>query len=231
MEKQKETTNIPAIIYLRNFIYGRPGRGLALGEQLKALADLNYLERTLNEQSTSINALKEQTEIASGAAMKVSGYLDSIVAAIEATTHGKNCTTNYVHKTVINVISAISKTESAYREALDMQGAPQQVSRSLAAALAFHSLKILPEYFDAVFTGCKKAELRLNDRDSPFSVGDYLILNEWKLNAGYSGRKIIVEVTDVTSCDFAIPNYVMLSFEGIDSIACRLGGFDGGIPF
>ncbi|HHG9959418.1 TPA: DUF3850 domain-containing protein [Yersinia enterocolitica] len=229
MEKQKESTDIPAIIYLRNFINGRPGHGLALGEQLKALADLNYLERTLNKQSTSINALRKQVEIASGAAMKVSGYLDSIVAAIEATTHGKNCTTNYVHKTVINVISAISKTESAYREALDMQGASQEVSSSLIESPAIHALKILPKYFDAVFTGCKKAEFRLNNRD--FSVGDYLILKEWELNAGYSGRRIVVEVTDVTPCNFAIPNYVMLSFEGIDSIACRLGGFDGGIPF
>ncbi|RXA95603.1 DUF3850 domain-containing protein [Yersinia sp. 2105 StPb PI] len=229
MERKKESTDIPAIIYLRNFINRRPGYGLASGERLKALADLDYLEHTLNKQSTSINALKEQTVIASGATTKVSAYLDSIVAAIEATAHGKGCTTNYAHQTVINVISAISKTESAYREALDMQGASQEVSSSLIESPALHALKILPEYFDAVFTGCKKAEFRLNDRN--FSVGDYLILKEWELNSGYSGRRIVVEITDVTPCDFAIPNYVMLSFEGIDSIACRLSGFDGGIPF
>ncbi|WP_392432800.1 DUF3850 domain-containing protein [Yersinia sp. HM-2024] len=229
MKKQQETTNIPAIIYLRNFINGHPGYGLALGEQLKALANLDYLEHTLNKQSTSINALKEQTEIASGAATEVLAYLDSIVTAIEATTHGKNCTTNSVCRTVSNVISAINKTESAYREALDMQGESQEVSSSPIESPAFHALKILPEYFDAVFTGCKKAEFRLNDRD--FSVGDYLILKEWELNSGYSWRRIVVEITDVTPCDFAIPNYVMLSFEGIDSIACRLGGFDGGILF
>lgn len=229
MEKQKESTDIPAIIYLRNFINRRPAHGLIYGENIKALADLAYLERTLNKQSTAIDALKKQVEIASGAATKVSAYLDSIVAAIEATAHGKGCTTNYAHQTVVNVISAISKTESAYREALDMQGESQEVSSSPIESPALHALKILPEYFDAVFTGCKKAEFRLNDHD--FSVGDYLILNEWELNSGYSGRRVVVEVTDVTPCDFAIPNYVMLSFEGIDSIACRLGGFDGGIPF
>ncbi|MGP6378218.1 DUF3850 domain-containing protein [Yersinia bercovieri] len=218
MEKQKETTDIPAIIYLRNFINRRPGHGLIYGENIKALADLAYLERTLNKQSTAIDALKKQVEIASGAATKVSAYLDSIVAAIEATTHGKGCTTNYAHQTVVNVISAISKTESAYREALDMRGVP-----------AFHALKIIPEHFDAVFIGYKKAELRLNDRN--FSVGDCLILNEWKLNAGYSGRSFVVEVTHVTPCDFAIPNYVMLSFEGIDSIDCYRDGSDEGILF
>ncbi|WP_145586133.1 DUF3850 domain-containing protein [Yersinia rochesterensis] len=218
MEKQKESTDIPAIIYLRNFINGRPGHSLTSGDKGKALADLTYLECTLNKQSTSIDALKKQVDIASGAAKKVAAYLDLIVAAIEATAHGKGCTAHSTNETVFNIISAISKTESAYREALDMQGVP-----------ALHALKIIPEYFDAVFIGCKKAELRLNDRN--FSVGDCLILNEWELNAGYSGRSIVVEVTDVTPCDFAIPNYVMLSFEGIDSIDCYLDGSDGGISF
>ncbi|MCB5320038.1 DUF3850 domain-containing protein [Yersinia massiliensis] len=229
MEMQKETTDIPAIIHLRNFISERPGHGLDLLEQNKALINLDYLELNLDKQSVTIDALKKQVEIASGAATKVSSYLDSIVAAIEATTHGKYCVAHTTDKTVFNVISAISKTESAYREALDMQGASQEVPPSLAASSAIHELKILPEYFHAVFTGCKKAEFRLNDRN--FSVGDYLILNEWELNAGYSGEKIVVEVTHVTPCDFVMPNYVMLSFEGINSIDCCFGGFDGGIPF
>lgn len=222
MTEQKMIDAHPAIVYLRSFIKEQPVVGLDIIKKVKALTDLDYLERTLIEKSTSINAWKEKTEIVSGAAMKVSGYLDSIVAAIEATTHGKNCKSDYAHKTVLNVISAISKTESAYREALNMQGASQEVP-------AFHPLKILPEHFDAVFIGCKKAELRLNDRN--FSVGYYLILNEWELNAGYLGRSIVVEVTDVTPCDFAIPNYVMLSFEGIDSMDCYLNGSDEGIPF
>lgn len=218
MEKQKESTDIPAVIYLRNFINRRPVHGLTYGENIKALADLAYLERAINKQSVTIDALGKQVDIASGAAKKVAAYLDSIVAAIEATAHGKGCTAHSTNETVFNIISAISKTESAYREALDMQGVP-----------ALHALKIIPEHFDAVFIGCKKAELRLNDRN--FSVGDCLILNEWELNAGYSGRSIVVEVTHVTPCDFAIPNYVMLSFEGIDSINSRVDGFDGGIPF
>ncbi|BCU90660.1 hypothetical protein YP72344_21550 [Yersinia pseudotuberculosis] len=230
MEKQKETTDIPAIIYLRNFINGCPGRSLTSAMRGKALADLTYLECTLNKQSSSIDALKKQVEIVSGAAMKVSGYLDSIVTAIEATTHGKNCTTSYAHKTVSNVISAINKTESAYREALDMQGVSQEIPCSLYTSPKLHRLKILPEYFNAVFNGYKKAELRANDRD--FSVGDFLLLREWELTTEYSGRKLVVEITHITPCDFALPNYVMLSFNELYTTNySRFDDFDGGVPF
>ncbi|CNL45165.1 putative exported phage-related protein [Yersinia pseudotuberculosis] len=230
MEKQKETTDIPAIIYLRNFIKRHPGAGLHNGAKDKAFTDLSYLESTLNKQSTAIDALKKQVEIVSGAAMKVSGYLDSIVTAIEATTHGKNCTTSYAHKTVSNVISAINKTESAYREALDMQGVSQEILCSLYTSPKLHRLKILPEYFNAVFNGYKKAELRANDRD--FSVGDFLLLREWELTTEYSGRKLVVEITHITPCDFALPNYVMLSFNELYTTNySRFDDFDGGVPF
>lgn len=40
-----------------------------------------------------------------------------------------------------------------------------------------HYLKTWPEYFKAIKSGEKKAELRLNDRD--FKVGDTLILEEY----------------------------------------------------
>jgi hypothetical protein len=40
-----------------------------------------------------------------------------------------------------------------------------------------HYLKTWPEYFQAIKSGEKKAELRLNDRD--FKVGDELVLQEY----------------------------------------------------
>uniref|UniRef100_UPI0011A81145 DUF3850 domain-containing protein n=1 Tax=Yersinia bercovieri TaxID=634 RepID=UPI0011A81145 len=105
---------------------------------------------------------------------------------------------------------------------------PHNTEKECTASPKTHQLKILPEYYQAVIEGKKKAELRENDRG--YSIGDYLLLTEWDGECdAYTGRKVIVEVTDITLCDFAIPNFVMLSFDGIDSI--NTYSFDGGIPF
>ncbi len=56
--------------------------------------------------------------------------------------------------------------------------------------------KIWPEYFDAVASGKKKYELRLND----FKVneGDILLLEEWNPETKeYTGRKVEKRVTYV----------------------------------
>lgn len=42
------------------------------------------------------------------------------------------------------------------------------------------SIKILPEYFEEVLSGRKRAELRLNDRD--YKKGDIYDLREWNPN-------------------------------------------------
>jgi len=63
--------------------------------------------------------------------------------------------------------------------------------------------KIWSEYFDAVVSGKKKFELRLND----FSIneGDTLVLEEWdKVARAYTGRKIEKHVTYVSK--FMIDN-------------------------
>lgn len=58
-----------------------------------------------------------------------------------------------------------------------------------------HTLKILPEYFEAVESNKKTFEIRKNDRG--FKVGDKLILREWQpnddqfINPGYTGREVI----------------------------------------
>lgn len=57
--------------------------------------------------------------------------------------------------------------------------------------------KIWPKYFEAVLSGEKKYELRLND----FKVnkGDVLLLEEWNPDTKkYTGRKIEKKVTRVT---------------------------------
>ena len=56
--------------------------------------------------------------------------------------------------------------------------------------------KIWPEYFDAIASGKKKFELRLNDVDT--REGDTLVLREWDPNMGqYTGRKLQKKVTYV----------------------------------
>ena len=76
-----------------------------------------------------------------------------------------------------------------------------------------HSLKILPEHFNAVFSGNKKSEIRYNDRN--YRVGDILSLREWDGDCGdYSGKQVEVRVTHILDDERYLQNgYVMLSFE------------------
>ncbi len=56
--------------------------------------------------------------------------------------------------------------------------------------------KIQPKYFEAIFSGKKKCELRLNDFD--IAEGDTLVLEEWDGDPRkFTGRKIEKRVTDV----------------------------------
>ena len=61
--------------------------------------------------------------------------------------------------------------------------------------------KIWPEYFDAVSSGKKKYELRLNDFE--VEEGDILVLEEWNPKTQeYTGRKIEKKVTYVGKFKF-----------------------------
>lgn len=78
-----------------------------------------------------------------------------------------------------------------------------------------HALKTLPEYFDAVWQGDKKFELRENDRN--FKVGDYLALNEWDGNE-YTGRAQLVKVTYILKPNLLMncpSGYVIMSIESV----------------
>lgn len=60
-----------------------------------------------------------------------------------------------------------------------------------------HGLKTIQPYFDAVWSGEKNFELRLNDRD--FHPGDYLHLEEY-VNGKYADRSILAKVISMAFC-------------------------------
>ncbi|MCY4765255.1 DUF3850 domain-containing protein [Klebsiella aerogenes] len=75
-----------------------------------------------------------------------------------------------------------------------------------------HDLKIYPEFFSAVCTGVKRAELRKNDRD--YRVGDTLHLMETPRGSCHqTGEFINVKITHITDVDEWMPGYVLLSIE------------------
>lgn len=50
-----------------------------------------------------------------------------------------------------------------------------------------HEIKISPEFFNAVKSGAKNFEIRINDRN--YQLHDELILKEWDQH-GYTGREL-----------------------------------------
>lgn len=72
-----------------------------------------------------------------------------------------------------------------------------------------HNLKILPEHFWPVADRSKKAEVRLNDRG--FKVGDYLRLQEWSPETGYTDKIVVRIVTHVADLSQWKDGYVLLS--------------------
>ncbi len=75
-----------------------------------------------------------------------------------------------------------------------------------------HYLKIYPEFFSAVCTGVKRAELRKYDRD--FRVGDKLHLMETPRGCcSPTGEYINATITHIADVSEWIPGYVLLSIE------------------
>lgn len=75
-----------------------------------------------------------------------------------------------------------------------------------------HELKIYPEFFSAVVTGVKRAELRKNDRD--YRVGDKLHLMETPRGSCHStGEYINATITHIADVNEWMPGYVLLSIE------------------
>jgi hypothetical protein len=78
--------------------------------------------------------------------------------------------------------------------------------------MAAHFLKTVQPYFDEVWEGRKKFEVRNNDRD--FKEGDYVYLQEFNPeNNLYSGKEVRAIITYVLKEFHALSNgYVAFSF-------------------
>ena len=59
-----------------------------------------------------------------------------------------------------------------------------------------HVLKLVQPFFEESWIGAKTFELRVDDRDGGYKVGDILHMREWRNDQPlYTGREIISEVT------------------------------------
>lgn len=58
--------------------------------------------------------------------------------------------------------------------------------------------KIHPKFFNAVLDGDKPFELRTENPGCPHRTGDYLALNEYSQNDGYTGRCCLAEITHIS---------------------------------
>ncbi len=77
-------------------------------------------------------------------------------------------------------------------------------------------LKTWPSYYKEIKENRKTFEMRLDDRD--FKIGDLIVLEEYDLDLGYSGRSIIKEITHILSGPkFGLmEGWVILSFKGFN---------------
>ncbi len=74
---------------------------------------------------------------------------------------------------------------------------------------AYHDLKILPGYFDAVKNGTKTFELRKGDRD--YRVDDMLLLSKWSPESGYCGNMLMTRIVYILKNAPGLePGYVVL---------------------
>lgn len=95
--------------------------------------------------------------------------------------------------------------------------------------IKLHTLKIAPKYFNEVVAGRKKAELRKDD-DRGYSVGDVLVLCEWK-HGKYTKAEwtaVVTHVLPVREVMNDSDNWVMLSIRPMHPVDAMLYVFSGG---
>jgi hypothetical protein len=86
------------------------------------------------------------------------------------------------------------------------------VQTSDSSTSKLHELKCHPAYFQQTWDNNKFYEIRINDRD--FKVGDKVLLREWSINGGYTGREMTDEITSVIEFPAGLRNgYVVLGLD------------------
>ena len=73
-----------------------------------------------------------------------------------------------------------------------------------------HTLKIFPEFYQAVIDEIKPFEIRNNDRN--FQNGDNIILKECE-KGKYTGRECVIRIIDIFDISFIFPGYVAFTFK------------------
>lgn len=75
-----------------------------------------------------------------------------------------------------------------------------------------HTMKLVAPWFEESWIGAKPFELRADDREGGYNVGDILHMREFRPEVGlYSGREIIAEVTCAVRDErFLQPGFVAL---------------------
>jgi hypothetical protein len=80
--------------------------------------------------------------------------------------------------------------------------------------MIIHELKTVQPYFDNVWSGMKKFEVRKNDRG--FKLGDLLLLQEYdrvRSQTGYTGKEILVRVDYILDNEnYCKDGYVVMGF-------------------
>lgn len=71
-----------------------------------------------------------------------------------------------------------------------------------------HELKTWPEFFEAVVSGDKPFKVRKADR--PFRLGDTILLREYDMATGYSGREHRRTITYILRGMGVAPDHVAL---------------------
>lgn len=81
-----------------------------------------------------------------------------------------------------------------------------------------HVLKLVQPFFEESWIGAKPFELRADDREGGFKVGDILHMREFRPDVGlFTGREIISEVTYVLKDErFLQPNVAALGVRVIE---------------
>ena len=70
-----------------------------------------------------------------------------------------------------------------------------------------HEIKCWPEYFEALLTGRKEFEVRINDRY--YFIGDLLRIEEWNPKTEeYTGRHILKRITYIIQGVCGLPENI-----------------------